>query len=116
MKLKLVKNLNLLKKETCNMADVIADIVEYNIVKIEAFQTFKLWLTLNKNFTKLWLLILNCLQNSRSWIFKNFLLITKSYMTTLFHKIEVEPQPLKAPGSYGSRGDPKWCLSFLENI
>ena len=37
------------------MEDVIADIVEYNIVKIEAFQTFKLSLTLNKNFTKFWL-------------------------------------------------------------
>ena len=43
------------------MADLIADIVEWNIVKIEAFQTFKLLLTLNKNFTKLWLLILNYL-------------------------------------------------------
>ena len=83
------------------MADVIEDIVEYNIVKIEAFQTFKLWLTLNKNFTKFWLLILilTCLQNSQSWIFKNLLLITKLYMTRLFHKIEVVPQPLKAPGS-----------------
>jgi len=91
------------------MADVIADIVEYNIVKIEAFQTFKLWLTLNKNFTKFWLLlILNCLQNSRSWIFKNLLFITKSYLTILFHKIEVETQPLKVPGSYWSGGgDPK---------
>ena len=57
------------------MADFIADIVEYNIVKIEAFQTFQLWLTLNKNFTKLWLLILNCLQNSRSWIFKNLVIL-----------------------------------------
>ena len=42
--------------------------------------------------------------NSRSWIFKNLLLIIKLYMTRVFHKIKVEPQPLKAPGSYGSEG------------